>query len=281
MALLQITASAQSLREGTYAFSLHIPVWNGSGWAFESIGSSLDIKAVADAHLSQVKLRSHSARGSLQNSFNHLEQVRVEIDARDVNGQAINRSGELIYVELCSSAVCSDQQLATFEDAAEIYTLSLRLEMPGEHVVFLATEVGGRIGKATLTIVCAGSYSQSEGGCVISDARYIILGCVFGVLILGLLSLLVYLVRKHRARWKAFLVSFLQHEAIIGWKVIWELWDTAGPSVRYFRAADRARPNRRQRTRSPVHSDHVPVAPLVTRRAHGKSHVLRTQSQYA
>jgi hypothetical protein len=51
---------------------------------------------------------------------------------------------------------------------------------------------------------------------------------VFGTLLLGFLGLLVHLIRAHRDRWRAFLISFLQHEGVIALEVLGELWDICG-----------------------------------------------------
>jgi hypothetical protein len=80
-------------------------------------------------------------------------------------------------------------------------------------------------------VACVYGYEEVRGECVQTDAtRNIALGSVFGTLLLGFLGLLVYMIRAHRDRWKAFLISFLKHEGVIALKVLWEVWDISGTS---------------------------------------------------
>ena len=45
---------------------------------------------------------------------------------------------------------------------------------------------------------------------------------------LGFLGLLVHMIRVHRDRWRAFLLSFLRHEGVFALELLFELWDISG-----------------------------------------------------
>ena len=104
VAQLQLSFAARSLRERLYSFFLHVPVWSGSGWQFASIDARLQIHAVADAQRSEVRVgRANEVDlpGSVV-EVSHLDQLVVEIGARDVDGAPIHRMGERIAVQIVS-----------------------------------------------------------------------------------------------------------------------------------------------------------------------------------
>jgi hypothetical protein len=104
VAQLHLSFAARSLRERLYSFFLHVPVWNGIGWQFASIDARLQIHAVADAQRSEVRVgRANEVDlpGSVV-EVSHLDQLVVEIGARDVDGAPIHRMGERIAVQIVS-----------------------------------------------------------------------------------------------------------------------------------------------------------------------------------
>ena len=104
VAQLHLSCAARSLRERLYSFFLHVPVWNGIGWQFASIDARLQIHAVADAQRSEVRVGRENEvdlpGGVVEVS--HLDQLVVEIGARDVDGAPIHRMGERIAVQIVS-----------------------------------------------------------------------------------------------------------------------------------------------------------------------------------
>jgi hypothetical protein len=104
VAQLHVSFAARSLRERLYSFFLHVPVWSGSGWQFASIDARLQIHAVADAQQSEVRVgRANEVDlpGSVV-EVSHLDQLVVEIGARDLDGAPIHRMGERIAVQIAS-----------------------------------------------------------------------------------------------------------------------------------------------------------------------------------
>jgi hypothetical protein len=236
VAQLNIAVAARSLLERRYSFVLHVPVWSGSGWQFASIDARLDVRAVADAQQSEVPVGSASdpsRPGSAAAVVNHLEKVVVEIVARDVDGALINRTGETITVRVVRSARTANvTELAQFDAARGVYFVSAAIGTPGEYVVLLETDAHTpAASKASVRVICADGYTELQHACSQTDATTnMILGCIFGALLLGLLGLLVHMIRVHRDRWRAFLLSFLIHEGVVALELLFELWDLCGES---------------------------------------------------
>jgi hypothetical protein len=234
VAQLNISVAARSLMERLYSFLLHVPVWNGSGWQFASIDARLDVHAVADAQQSEVRVGSASdpsRPGRAAVVVNHLEKVAAEIVARDVDGTLINRTGEAITVRVVGSDRTADlTELAQFDATRGVYFVSTAIGTPGEYVVLLDTDAyTPASSKASIRVICADGYTELHHVCSQTDAtRKIILGCIFGALVLGFLGLLVHMIRVHRDRWRAFLLSFLIHEGVVALDILFELWDVSG-----------------------------------------------------
>jgi hypothetical protein len=236
VAQLHLSFAARSLRERLYSFFLHVPVWSGIGWQFASIDARLDVRAVADAQQSEVRVGSASdpsRPGSAAAVANHLEIVAVEIVARDVDGALINRTGETITVRVVrSDRTANVTELAQFDAARGVYFVSAAIGTPGEYAVLLDTGVHTpAASQATVRVICADGYTEVHHACSQTDATTnMILGCIFGALLLGLLGLLVHMIRVHRDRWRAFLLSFLIHEGVVALELLFELWDLCGES---------------------------------------------------
>jgi hypothetical protein len=238
VAQLQISVAPQSLHERVYRFALRVPVWNGSGWEFPSIDAQLEVRAVADAHQSEVRVRNESDRNRPAGGVvvsNHLEALVVEIVARDINGVHINRTGERIAVRFVGSdgGGANRTELAQFDAVSARYFLLVTIAWPGEHDVLLDTDASAPgPSKARVRVVCAYGYTEVYRVCSKKDARSVqrnvIAGSIVGVLVLGFLGLMVYMVRRHREHWRAFLLSFLKHEGVIALEVLWEVWDISG-----------------------------------------------------
>jgi hypothetical protein len=164
---------------------------------------------------------------------NHLEQTEIVVVARDVDGASINRTGERIIVRIVSAdrTTTDVTEVAQFDATRAVYFVTVTIAQPGEHAVFIDTDAedGRSAVKARIRVACVYGYTEDRGKCVQTDTtKNIALGSVFGTLLLGFLGLLVHLIRAHRDRWRAFLISFLQHEGVIALEVLGELWDICG-----------------------------------------------------
>ena len=234
VAQLNISVAARSLMERRYSFLLHVPVWNGSGWQFASIDARLDVRALADAQQSEVRVgsASNSSRpGSAAVVVNHLEKVAVEIVAHDVDGALINRTGETITVRMVrSDRTANVTELAQFDAARGVYFVSAAISTPGEYLVLLDTDAQTpAASKATVRVVCAKGYRQDGGTCTeeTSETQMIVGGTIGGVFVLVGASG-GWLLYKNRAHALRFLVSFFKSEFLLVFKTMNELWDITG-----------------------------------------------------
>jgi hypothetical protein len=154
----------------------------------------------------------------------------VEIVARDINGVPIKRMGERIAVRFVDSDGASRTELAKFDSRSARYFMLVTIARPGEHDVLLDTDANAPgPSKARVRVVCAYGYAEVDRVCSQADMRSnVIAGSIVGVFLLGFLGLMVYMVRRHRDHWRAFLLSFLKHEGVIALKVLFEVWDISG-----------------------------------------------------
>lgn len=98
--------------------------------------------------------------------------------------------------------------------------------------------------KARVRVVCAYGYAEVDRVCSQADVRSsVIAGSIVGVFLLGFLGLMVYMVRRHRDYWRAFLLAFLKHEGVIALKVLWELWDISGDLFMFVAIKDSGNPD--------------------------------------
>ena len=238
VALLHLSVAARTLRERLYSFALHVPVWNGSGWQFASIGWRLEVQAVADAQRSEVRVgREYEASppGDVAFEANHLEQLVVTIAARDADGAPINRTGERITVCFVSAQGTTPVELARFDAASAVYVVRATIPQPGEYVLLLGTDANAaEPSTARVLVVCAMGYTEIESVCSeeVSKQQLIVGGTIGGMfLLVGAVG--IYLLRKHRAHARRFILSFLKVEALLTFKVGVELcrrYRSLGPS---------------------------------------------------
>ncbi len=233
VAQLEISVTARSLSEGLYRFSMHVPVWNGSGWMFSSIDARLDVQAVADAQLSEVRLGVASSADIL---VNHLEKTEIVVLARDVDGASINRTGERIIVRIVSADRTANQtEVAQFDATRTVYFVTVTIAQPGEHAVLIETDAedGRSAAKARIRVVCAKGYGQGAGACTqdTSMAQTIVGGTIGGVFVaVGASG--GWLLYKNRAHAVRFLVSFFKREFLLVVKTMAELWDITSDGMR-------------------------------------------------
>jgi hypothetical protein len=247
LAVLNVTGATRGLRErenGTdYRFRLHLPAFNGSAWRWVSIRGVFDVKAVADAALSTIRLRLAASDDTVSGAVNHEDDLKVEVEAFDVDGNAINRVGEQISIVIEDSEGNNRTVPLQFDGTKRTYVATFhplsreagRLGPPGVHDVYLATlTTAGLVHKMHFTVACAdgSEYDDSKRECLQDESnRYVILGGAVGAIVFAALLFLLYTVLKHKERAKAMLVSFLRHEFLLSVELAWELWDIAGPRM--------------------------------------------------
>jgi hypothetical protein len=199
-------------------------VWNGSGWMFVSIDARLDVQAVADAQRSEVRV---GRAGGIQARVNHLERLRIDILARDVEGALINRTGERMSVRLVSSDRTADRtELAQFDAARAMYFAAVTISKPGGYSVDIETETGGPARKAHVDVECAQGYVQNGAECSAEAGKMqAVVGGTIGAVFLVVVVLGLGLLYKNRAHALRFALSFFKREFLLVYKMTTELWD--------------------------------------------------------
>ena len=235
VAQLHLSFAARSLRERLYSFFLHVPVWNGSGWQFASIDARLQIHAVADAQQSEVRVGRENEvdlPGSVV-EVSHLDQLVVEIGARDVDGAPIHRMGERIAVQIVSLE-CKPNltELAQFDAdrVPPVYVARISIAQPGEYLVRLDTDTDtAGSSKASVRVVCAKGYSELERMCSQEVSKtQLYVGCAIGGMFVVVGAAGIHLLYTHRAHARLFVLSFLKMEVLLAFKAATETWDIAG-----------------------------------------------------
>jgi hypothetical protein len=172
MASISLTASVQSLAEGSYPFQLHLPVADGNEWSYRQMDGQFSVTAVADAHLSNVALCqgadcNMTAANVFESTNGALGPVFVRVSAADVHGFAILRSGETLSVITSGPRNLTQTAPAVFEDVKKLYVAILTsLTVAGNYVVELVSPLS-RVVKASFTLICAQGYvASSQGECL-------------------------------------------------------------------------------------------------------------------
>jgi hypothetical protein len=247
LAVLNVTGATRGLRErenGTeYRFQLHMPAFNGSAWRWASIRGALDVRAVADAALSTIRLLLAASDDTVSGMVNHEDDLKVEVEAFDVDGNRVSRAGEQIRIVIKDSAGENRTVPLQFNGTMRTYVATFpplsretgRLGRPGVHDVYLATlTAAGLVYRMHFTVSCADGFAHdgSKRECLrVESNRYVILGGAVGAIVFAALLFLLYTMLKHKERAKAMLVSFLRHEFLLSVELAWELWDIAGPRM--------------------------------------------------
>ena len=146
LAWFNVIIVAPALRERVYPFALHFPVNSSSNsadqWRFATITGSLVVVAIADPALSEVQLRNPTAPASvpLEGSasrleISHLESLRIEIRAHDVDEHLINRTGEqllVIVMPVGAHRASNTTQAARYDATTGWYLVLVSIKTPGE-----------------------------------------------------------------------------------------------------------------------------------------------------
>jgi hypothetical protein len=241
LAALNVTGATRGLREREYRFQLHLPAFNGSAWRWVPIRGTLDVRAVADAALSRIRLRLAASDDNVSGAVNHQDDLMVEVEAFDVDGNRVSRTGEQISIVIKDSA--GDNRTVPLQFNGSTYIAAFpplsreagRLGRPGVHYMYLKTlTTAGLVYRMPFVVSCAdgSKYDGSKRKCLqVESNRYVILGGAVGAIVFAALLFLLYTMLKHKERAKAMLVSFLRHEFLLSVELAWELWDIAGPRM--------------------------------------------------
>ena len=245
LARFDVTVVAPPLREGEYPFALHFPVNryasnSADQWRFATIIGSFVVVAIADPALSEVQLRNPTTSDSVSLErkvghfkIGHLDSLRIEIRARDVDGHVINRTGEqllVIVVPVGTNGASNTTQVAQYDATTGRYLVLVSIKTAGEHAV-LVEEVHTRKSArtATFTVACAAGFAETDRQCLeeASKLQKIVGGTIGAVfLLVGVLG--VGLLYKNRARALQFALSFLKREFSLVFKTLMEAWDITG-----------------------------------------------------
>jgi hypothetical protein len=246
LAMLNVTGATRGLGEGGYGFRLHVPAFNGTMWRWVSILGTFDVRAVADGAVSKVRLRVAASKENATGNVNHLADLEIQVDACDVDGNRINRTGEQMSIVVGSTGNHNRTVPLQFDGSTNTYVATFpplsreagRLGRPGIHNVYLVTLTSaGMVWKMQYTVACAGGYEydDSRRDCLQDESkRYIILGCTVGCFMLAALLFLVYMVYMHKDRARAMIYSFLKHEFLLSMELVWELWNVGGAPHSYL-----------------------------------------------
>ena len=235
LAMLNVTGATRGLGEGGYGFRLHVPAFNGSMWRWVSILGTFDVRAVADAGLSEVRLRNPTAPASVSfdGRVNHLDSLRVNILARDADGHAIDRTGEQLAVTVVPLSSYGDPnttEIAQHDGATGQYFVLFRITAPGDHAVFVKeAHTGLSARRATFRIVCAMGFVETDRQCLEEASKVqIIVGGTIGAVFLAVAVLAMVLLYRNREHARRFALSFLKREFFLVSKSMAELWDILG-----------------------------------------------------
>jgi hypothetical protein len=242
--------------EGVYLFALHFPINNPNAadvprWQFATIKASVRIDAITDPSRSVVSLRNPTASGSapLNGSINHLEALRIDILARDVDGHVINRTnsraGERQLMEQLMVTVAlvglvggyasaNTTQVAQLDAITGLYFVVVSIKTPGEHAVFVTdVQTGQWARSSTFYVVCASGFAEMDRECK-EEANNVqkVVGGTIGAVFLVVAVLALFLLYKNRQHALRFALSFLKREFQLAFKSMAELWDVTSDRMR-------------------------------------------------
>jgi hypothetical protein len=162
-ASVRFDTTVAGLAEGTYPFTMHFPVNNNRTWTYVPVDGSYTLTAVAAATQSKAWLCQNATCPPAQfiSANGGTPPVVVEIDAKDVDGFAIQRDGEAltVTVQLPDGTELSVQ--AVFDTPSKTYQAAIPgLMQAGVHRVLLMTSLATtRLEVANLTLDCAAGYA--------------------------------------------------------------------------------------------------------------------------
>jgi hypothetical protein len=162
-ASVRFDTTVAGLPEGTYPFTMYFPVNDNRTWTYVPVRGSYKLTAVADATESKALLCQNATCPPAQfiSANGGAPPVVVKIDAKDVDGFAIQRDGEAltVTVQLPDGTELSVQ--AVFDAPSKTYQAAIRgLVQAGVHRVLLVTSLATtRLEVANLTLDCAPGYA--------------------------------------------------------------------------------------------------------------------------
>ena len=158
-----------NLTEGEYPFVLHFPTNNQTIWNYVPMEGKYVLRAVADAAMSQVRLCQNAACPPAQfiSANGGMPPIVVTIDAKDVDGFAIQRDGEALTITVRQPDGSDLLVQARFDLQSKVYEAAFPgLVQNGSHRVFLMTPLAPTPYEvANLTLQCAPGYAPNPVQC--------------------------------------------------------------------------------------------------------------------
>ncbi len=181
---------------------------------------------------------------------NHQDDLKVEVEAFDVDGNAINRVGEQISIVIKDSEGNNRTVPLQFNGIKRTYDATFpplsreagRLGRPGVHDVYLATlTTAGLVHRMHFSVVCVAGFTETDQNCVeaANDVQKIVGGTI-GAVLLVVLVLALGLLYKNRSHALRFALSFFQLEFLLVFKTMTELWDITADRTRSPKPTARA-----------------------------------------
>jgi hypothetical protein len=155
-----------SLAEGTYPFTMHFPVNDNRTWTYVPISGSYTLTAVADATQSKAWLCQNATCPPARfiSATGGTLPLVVHVDARDVDGSAIQRAGEALTVTVRAPDGSELSVQAVFDAPSKTYQAAIPgLVHAGPHRVLLTTALATRaVEVAKLELECAPGHVAEE-----------------------------------------------------------------------------------------------------------------------
>jgi hypothetical protein len=154
------------LAEGTYPFVMHFPVNDNTMWKYVPMNGLYTLTAVTDVAKSQVRLCQNSTCPPAQfiSANGGMPPVVITVDAKDVDGFAIQRAGESLSITVRQPDGTDVLVQAVFDAQNKTYQAAIPgLIQAGSHRVLLTTPLAAtQFEVANLTLECAPGYAPDS-----------------------------------------------------------------------------------------------------------------------
>jgi hypothetical protein len=221
LAFLELGVRPLSLREGSYAYRIHLPVPNDLTFPTTVLEGTLEVVAVPSPELSDVWICSGvqqcDAATALEPNIKHLPEAFVYIAVKDIDGYSIDRPNILLSILHVAEPLSRNTTFsAVFESSTSRYVVALgNFETPGEHRIFIATDASessaSQFEKARFSVVCSDGYIIDKGTsrCVVGEfnTTWLFVGACATALVV--MSGLFFLVRRRRLQLQAIIMMLL------------------------------------------------------------------------
>ncbi len=225
LAVLELRVRPLSLREGSYAYSIHVPVPNNLTLPTTVLRGKLEVKAVPSPQTSEAwvcsGVKKCDAATSRAPNFEHLSETFVYIVAKDIDGYTINRPDMLLsIIHVAETLNRSNILSAVYDSSTGRYFVALgNFDVPGQHRIFLAADAAsepsvGQFEKVRFSVECSDGYliNKDTNSCVNGlNTQWILAGAAAAALLV--IGGLVILVRKRGTHLQAIMLMLLTEAA--------------------------------------------------------------------